>query len=111
MDALPDEYRLGQQIKKYRKLRKLTQEQLAERVQTDRSNIGKYENGTRGEMGYKTLKKIAAALEIPVCILTSEDDELGQILDEISQLNEENRNVVRTAVGALLYRQAMVELP
>ena len=100
-----DDYQLGQKIRKFRRLRKMTQDQLGELMDTDRANISKYENGMRGEMSYKMIKRFARALEIPASVLVGEDDDLGEILVTAASLNKENRSVVLTTVKALLYMQ------
>lgn len=110
-DIHSEAYKLGQQIRKYRILRKMTQDQLGALVGTNRANIGKYENGLKGEMGYHLLKRFAQALGIPLCVLTCEDDSLNELLGTITALNEQNREVVLITVKALLYMQLGTEHP
>ena len=55
---------IGQTIKKYRKLRGLTQEQLADRINVDYSHISKMELATVG-ISLDKLFDIANALGIP----------------------------------------------
>lgn len=57
--------RLGKQIKKYRKLAGLTQEQLANKVHVSTTHIGLVETGKR-HFSLKTLQKIASVLGIKV---------------------------------------------
>lgn len=68
--------RIGRKIRQYRKLKGLTQEQLAELVGTNFSYIGKIE---RGEYNVKihTLEKIANALEVSLSALLSDGDHKG----------------------------------
>ena len=61
VDIHSEEYILGQNIRKYRLEKGWSQKQLSDAVDIDRADISKYENGTKGEMGFKTLKKFAAA--------------------------------------------------
>ncbi|MFB5269856.1 helix-turn-helix domain-containing protein [Paenibacillus enshidis] len=65
--------RIGRKIRQYRKLKGLTQEQLAELVGTNFSYIGKIE---RGEYNVKiqTLEKIANALGVSLSALLSHGD-------------------------------------
>lgn len=50
-------------IKQARKIKKLTQKQLAEILETTESNICNYENG-RSKPTYDALKKICTVLEV-----------------------------------------------
>ena len=59
IDVHSEEYILGQNIKKYRMLKKWTQSKLSEAVDIDRAEISKYESGQNGEMGFKMLKRFA----------------------------------------------------
>ncbi len=59
------EIKLGKQIKKYRRLAGLTQEQLADRVRVSTTHIGLVETGKR-RISLKTLQKIASTLEVKV---------------------------------------------
>lgn len=56
---------LGQNIKKYRKQKGLTQSELAEMIDLKNITIRKYESDDR-EPSIETITKIAAALEVPV---------------------------------------------
>ena len=72
VDIHSEEYILGQNIRKYRLEKGWSQKQLSDAVDIDRADISKYENGTKGEMGFKTLKKFAAALEVSTDALLAE---------------------------------------
>ncbi|MEM9886516.1 MAG: helix-turn-helix transcriptional regulator [Bacteroidota bacterium] len=50
-------FRLGQELKRAREAKGLTQEQLAQKVGVSRSSVSKIENNKSG-IGYKTLQKI-----------------------------------------------------
>jgi len=63
---------LGQNIKKYRKQKGLTQAELAEMIDLKSITIRKYEGDDR-EPSIETITKIAAALGIPVSKLIEED--------------------------------------
>jgi transcriptional regulator with XRE-family HTH domain len=60
---------LGQRIREMRKMRKLTQEDLAHESNIDRSYIGGVERGERN-LTFTILCKIAAALKTDVASLT-----------------------------------------
>lgn len=54
---------LNERIVKLRKLRKITQEELAKKIGSTRSALSQYEIGTRSP-DYETLKKIADYFEV-----------------------------------------------
>lgn len=56
--------RLGEKIKRLRKTRELTQEQLAELARVDPKTIIEIEGGKRANPTLKTLKKISRALNV-----------------------------------------------
>ncbi|PKQ89362.1 transcriptional regulator [Paenibacillus sp. BGI2013] len=64
--------KVGKKIRLYRKARKLTQEELGERLQIDYSYLGKIE---RGEVNItiEALNKIAIALNIAPSLLLEDD--------------------------------------
>lgn len=102
-DQNSEECRLGKQIQKYRKLRGLTQSQLADILDMDRANVASYENGAKGEMGFKTLLRFSRALGVSVdTLLEMEEDTL---INKTKQLSIENREVVKTVIEGLLHRQ------
>lgn len=96
-DITSEEYILGQNILKYRKAKKLSQLQLADLVDIDRAAISRYENGTNGEMGFKTLKKFSVALGVSMDVLTGADD----------GLTEENRTYLEQTKELLLMKQKL----
>ena len=59
---------LGNQIHQLRKLSGMTQEQLAEMVNVDRTHIGNLELARRG-VSLDVIFYVADALEVPVCKL------------------------------------------
>lgn len=109
IDTESEEYRIGQRVREYRLLRNMTQDDLAERINTDRSNIGKIENGVRGKTKVGLLVRISKTLNVPLCVLLDLDGELEQIMGTIELLNHENRRIVQIASNALLHTQMAVE--
>ena len=79
----------GELIKYYRKLRHITQEELARRLGTTKQTISKYEHGIVMEMKRSTLIAIANELNVDAAILMGLDideiDEAERIRDEIKQ--------------------------
>ena len=101
-DVHSEEFILGQNIQKYRKKRGLSQTQLADIMDVDRAAISNYENGAKGEMGFKMLRRFSRALEV------STDALLG--IEKEDMLNEENRKFIQKMREALLCRQAVQPL-
>ena len=60
---------VGDRVRRYRRLRKLTQDQLAEKSEVDRRQIGRLEAGEVLEPAAETLKRLAGALDIPIRLL------------------------------------------
>lgn len=83
VDIHSEEYILGQNIRKYRLKKGWSQKQLSDAVDIDRADISKYENGTKGEMGFKTLKKFATALEVGTDNLLAEKEKTAEVSEEI----------------------------
>lgn len=61
---------IGENIKKIRKEKRLTQKELAQRLNVSQANLAQYENGKRNPK-LATLQKIADALEVSVSDLLS----------------------------------------
>ena len=67
----------GQSLRKLRKDRGLTQEQLAQRLHVTRQTVSYWENG-RTQPDYETLARIAAELQVPVAALLEEQTDGGE---------------------------------
>lgn len=104
-DLTSEEYKLGQQIQKYRKALGLTQNQLADLLDMDRANIANYENGTKGEMGFRMLMKFSKALGVSTDTLLGLDEPQDELTEELTQLTEENRATVKSIMDGLLLKQ------
>ena len=99
-----EEYILGQNIKKYRMLKKWTQSKLSEVVDIDRAEISKYESGQNGEMGFKMLKRFAKALDVS----TEEPPEKNeQHIERYERLNSQNQEMIDKMMDALFLQQSM----
>ncbi|MFM9277991.1 helix-turn-helix domain-containing protein [Paenibacillus jiagnxiensis] len=97
--------RIGRKIRQYRKWKGLTQEQLAELVGINFTQIGKIE---RGEYNVKiqTLEKIANALGVRLSELISHGDYKGidmsdTVLEAVALLLEQSKTDQRKAVEIL----------
>lgn len=67
---------LGENIKKYRKQKGLTQKDLASKVGVTASTITKYEKGDL-EPSLDTIKKIANVLDVPMATIIGDNLEIG----------------------------------
>ena len=79
---------IGDQIALARKLRDLTQVQLAEKAGVSRATIDLLENGRASEIGYSRLASILAAvgLELHLQAVTTQRPTLDDLLNEDSDL-------------------------
>lgn len=76
----------GKIIREYRKKQGLTQEELARKVGTYQTTIGKYERGFLKTIPTKTLAKIIAVLNIPFDeIVSPENFELWELVSKASE--------------------------
>lgn len=72
----PNHAALGEAIRRLRQEQGVSQEELAERADTDLSQVGGIERGTRNP-SYTTLLRLAAALDTTVGAITSLADEIS----------------------------------
>lgn len=111
IDVHSEEYILGQNIKKYRMLKRWTQSKLSEAVDIDRAVISKYESGQNGEMGFKMLKRFAKALDVSTeQLLNDEDEHLEkneQYIERYERLNSKNQEMIDKMMDALFLQQSM----
>ncbi|MDY0300878.1 MAG: helix-turn-helix transcriptional regulator [Trichlorobacter sp.] len=75
---------IGEEIRKFRQLRGLTQEQLAERIEVSVPQVWKYEAGAN-RLNSDRLQAIASTLEVPVSALFKEEQGVEKTLrsDEV----------------------------
>ena len=81
----------GQNIQKYRKFRKLTQEKLAEMTGIDTTSISAIENG-KYFVSAETLYKLSLALKVNVSDLFDNNSSCETTYSEIIQLLEALKN-------------------
>ena len=109
VDIHSEEYILGQNIRKYRLKKGWSQKQLSDAVDIDRADISKYENGTKGEMGFKTLKKFATALEVGTDNLLAEKEKTAEVAEEIgvefAKLTKDGQITIRNMMKFLQSQQ------
>ena len=68
-----DIYNVGKNIKKFRKVKNLTQRQLAEKLLLSESFIAKLESTTHQTISLDTIEQIAYVLEVDIRDLFSKD--------------------------------------
>ena len=108
IDVHSEEYILGQNIKKYRMLKRWTQSKLSEAVDIDRAEISKYESGQNGEMGFKMLKRFAKALDVSTeQLLNDEDEHLEKNEQYIERYERLNQEMIDKMMDALFLQQSM----
>ena len=73
---------IKEKIKKYRKQRELTQQELAELDGVSQPTIGKYESGERTPP-LKVIKELAKALDVDISDLTSADEAFKTIAEDV----------------------------
>lgn len=105
IDIHSEEYILGQNIRKYRMQKGWSQMDLSKAVDIDRADISKYENGTKGEMGFRTLKRFASALGVSTDQLLSEEATPPQAMTTYALLSDTNKAMVDKMMSALLLQQ------
>lgn len=106
VDIHSDEYILGQNIRKYRLEKKWSQSDLSNAMNIDRADISKYENGSKGEMGFKTLKRFAEVLGVTADQLLHEEAEWRpQTSSTYNQLTDGNKAMINQMMAALLLQQ------
>lgn len=86
---------LGQNIKKYRKQKGLTQSELAEIIDLKSITIRKYETNTR-EPSIDILNKIAAALGVTIGKLVGDIYDVKNYDNVIKHLNEAIQNIEKS---------------
>jgi len=109
---------LGDRIAHYRKLQRMTQSQLAEKLGVKAPHISRWENN-KVVPNSKALESLAEALSITVGELIAEPEpqmngsSSAHFLSAIERLDEEDREVVKRVIEGLLTRkrvQAALEI-
>ncbi|MDA3909148.1 MAG: helix-turn-helix transcriptional regulator [Sulfurimonas sp.] len=78
-------FEIGQKVRKLRKEKSLTQEQLAKIASISRVTLGKFERGQMGAVSIKTLDIILDALDYEISIIKKDKYSFGlPTLDELN---------------------------
>ena len=105
----------GNNLKKIRQNNKMTQEELAKKVNTSRSNIANYEND-KNMPSIEILNKLSEILNCSTDYLLGKSDARNpEKVDEnklnvafssgFDGLNETNKNIISTTIAGLLAKQ------
>lgn len=84
MNEIKSRLTVAQKIKAIRQKRGFTQEKLGELSGINAGNIRKYESGTISNPTYKTLEKLANALNVPVLFFVSGGSD-SAVINELDQ--------------------------
>ena len=108
---MSDEYldKLGERIKKYRTMKKMSMQELADRTGYDsRASIYRIESGEQ-DIPHRKLKAIATTLGVDILDLVGEDDINGaadeierDLIKDYNKLDEIGRIKLRAYLDALL---------
>lgn len=89
-----DRMTVGENIKKIRKEKGLTQKELGEKLKISQAAIGQFESNA-SNLQIETIEKIAGALEVPVAhLLIGAWDKYKDAYEETNEAKEINRSVV-----------------
>lgn len=110
---------VGEKIRKLRREREWTQEELGERVQIDKRNVSKYETGHLNP-SKRTVEKFAKAFDISAAELlysaqtqpsiTLDDPELLHLFREISGMPEKSRAAVKTVLSMVVKQNKIQQM-
>lgn len=89
----------GKNVQKYRKLLKLTQEELAEKIDVSQTFLANIERGKRGA-SMETIELLAKSLSIPALFETEKEEPVSTINKKVFYYNLEEslRDSIETAV-------------
>jgi transcriptional regulator with XRE-family HTH domain len=100
-------FAIGYNLQYYRKLKKLTQTEVAERIEIDASTLSKYESGAR-EPAFSTLEKLAELYECHVTDFIggkdaqSVDIEMERYFQAIQKLSKKKQTMIFKVIDAIM---------
>ncbi len=103
---------IGENIKKYRKQKGLSQSELADLANISRVAIGNYERGNRTP-NIEIVKKIANALDVPLTFFTDEYDfdiYKSLVTEAYSREFDDNDNIIKAVAQEMSDRELMLNL-
>jgi transcriptional regulator with XRE-family HTH domain len=105
-----DRMTVGQKIAQYRKLRNITQTELAVRLNVHQTQIARWEKD-RARPRHDYISQLAEVLDVPIQELTAaeaqdlsgvEDEELRALLLRVNELNPRQAQALKTMLGDML---------
>lgn len=99
---------LGENIKQFRKVRKLTQSELSQETGIPRSTIQKYESGLIQNVSLNAVETISHALHVPPTDLVgwhSNDPQVEEVISQFQRLSETDQVIVIQLLGRLSRRK------
>ena len=113
VDIQSEEYKLGQNIRKYRLAKGWSQMDLSNAVDIDRTDISKYENGAKGIMSSTLLRKFAKALGVSMDALMDEEEPentAASIQEKYEKLSSRHQEMVKETIDAFLFQESHVAM-
>ena len=110
----------GERLRKARKSKGLTQDELAERAGMNGRHLSRYETGVV-EPPVRTVRRLSEALSVPLEELTQDaphaklqslvpDEELLEQFKALSRIDDEDRKAVKRIIAAMLMKHQMQEM-
>ncbi|MFN8609163.1 MAG: helix-turn-helix transcriptional regulator [Vulcanimicrobiota bacterium] len=109
---------IGQKIRKLRRDRDWTQQELGEKAGVNFRNLTHYESG-RLKPGLKILSRLAEVFQVPLDSLVEapletatsfRDPELKRYLELLDGLNDEDRQTVKNVIQAMIVKNQVRQL-
>ena len=111
----------AQRLRELRRQKNLSQIEFAERVGVHKSHIGRYERGESARPAADTLKRMADILGVTTDYLLEgtpedaakirlNDRELLQQFQEVEQLPDEDKDVIKRLIDAFLTKKKLQKL-
>ena len=111
IDVHSEEYILGQNIKKYRMLKRWTQSKLSEVTDIDRARFPNMRAVKTERWDLRWLKRFAKALDVSTEQLLNDEDEHPekneQHIERYERLNSKNQEMIDKMMDALFLQQSM----
>lgn len=114
VDIHSEEYILGQNIRKHRKLKGWSQKDLSDAVDIDRANISGIENGERGVISCVMLKRFARALGVSMDALMDEEEEskcvVTPLREKYDMLNSLHQEMIKESIDCYLIKEQKIAI-
>lgn len=95
---------LGENIKQFRKMGRLTQSDLAKEIGIPRATLQKYESGSIQNVPLPIITAIGEALEVSPCDLvgwSSSQSDVAEVIDAYHMLDEESKLLIMKLMDRL----------